>query len=447
MSRAIYIQLEDDKWTVHSADTGTGDAPQHTAKQNTPYRLSVAFLQGTVAQELAGDVTASLILKRKDRYATTAGVTERTKPRIINANVSKTGTGTSTRYTFESVLSSTLLDADCTLAKITDYDVEIEWRYDGSTTPFKTTDASTDSNDIWSLQVTAAVGSLTEAALNPFVNKGRSVYVGPDFATQAAYGINAVETFQEAWDYVTTLQGVTPGRAFIFVGSYLTGTAGDATVTGSTVEDITIIGQSVENSLWNSITFDDQATVRLELMHVGGGIVAEAGTIQLTGVDSEISINANGYEDILAPAVYQAGAVTVTGNIYMSSVSLVGGTSTSPGIDGTAGGTLTLLQGARANAVDVSGGNGGDTGLDGGDGGAVNVGLGCTVDSVTLAGGTAGSGGANGADGVVNGYSMDIPALASVPPSAPVSGGRLYFDGTALKYKLANGTIKTVTVT
>ena len=500
MPTTLFLRLDDNAFSVHP-NVATNTAPTtHEIKLGSLYHLEIKPSLGGTQDSLPGgnDATGKLVLKRRDRFTNTTA-TSPLALRYINNSWTPDGTGATTKFSFQGRITSPLLKADLATAASVEYDCDIIWQYNGDPQIYQSTGHI--------VKVLAAVYDQAEAAPSVFVNRGRTVYVDQNYAAMAAAGINAVGTMQDAWDYVTALQTSEPGRAIIQLGSFIAAVAGSATIAGALIDEVTIIGSNVGNAVWEGLTFDAGATVNLEVLHCQGAVTCPAGTVNLTGSDAVITVNVDGYLDPGPGDAIGAGTVTASGpGLVLVNASLNGPTP-DPASDGMLGrtggaaGTLTLSHGARATSPSIRPGGGGMGGggvLDGTDGGpagapgVLNVGTGCQVTDPDMRGGQGGNGGfASGADGdggdasdggtinqavgsvvtgailsnaagglggvgasdgadsvagTINGEALDLPALASVPPAAPASGGRLYFDGTAFKVRLPNGDIKTVIV-
>lgn len=196
MASTVYLILANDAFTIRGAVDGSGGAITHTIKAGSLYTLEVLPSNGSARCDFdeTDGVLGKLVLKRKDRFEPAAGVTTPLALRVINNTWSKTGSTTTTKFTFGTRIASDLIDADMALAAETDYDVDIVWTLPSTGDQIYQTTGHT-------LKVLSPVYVASEVSPTITMDRGRVVCVDDAYQALRLAGYTAFATLQEAFDH------------------------------------------------------------------------------------------------------------------------------------------------------------------------------------------------------------------------------------------------------
>jgi hypothetical protein len=452
MAHEIFIKLDGDAFTVHSVVACTGSAPTHTRKQLSPYELKVAFCTSGAAAALADYKSASIALKRKDRYTAASTVTSPFSERLLSVNATVSGSGSTTRYEFTMELNSVLIADDMGKAASVEYDAEISWIKTGSLTPFKASN--------FTIVIEAAVLGEEETQPGLVIKSNRVIYVDQNWAQFSAQGFPAYANLQDAMDAAFALSPVPSFNdpVTIKIGNLI---AGDAEITATTAWSIIIEGIEREASEIGDVIIHGGygGTLTLKNLECGDWTYDTAGasqTVRLvnTAID-KIVAQAAAQIAVTGDVLSTLGTLDANGTAGTAGTAATGGAAATAGGAGTSAAPITVQGSLRVNTINGIGGAGGVGGAGdatqqngaaggaGGNGAELSIFDFARVGTVNIRGGAGGAGGAghtngNGGNGGAggNGTLIYMDAQTRTGLTTSITGG----DGGAGGLKAGTGT-------
>ena len=438
----VYIQLQDDAFTVHSDEQCKSSAPVLSAVQYTQLNLAIGFCRnGSPTALIQPDdtrtVTGKLYIKPHGSTDDTATIQNFSWQVSQNADLDFT-----TRYTFSSVLHNSTLTTDLATVTSKAFDVEIEWQFSDEDAPHKAL--------AFTLNIQKAVGQPGDSAPVPPAPVQRTVYVDPDYLLLQSHGYTAYGSLADAMAYVGALTVPMDADHPVIIRLGIMTDAGFQITTD--LLGLYIFGTSTGTSIITSITSDGgNHALGINLAHVNIASIDVSGCTSVTW-----------YLDMASILSYTAGTGAHNFNASTPSSLSTGTLTGAPGANFGFDGPLTVTT-ATCNGANNAGGTGaagghincgpevavlnlhcnGGNGITGGNGGHIGLNARSKIippPNFTVTGGT-GSGGTNGTAGAIGqdaAYLIPYLYSPSDPGDPPAGMAALYVVGGQLRCKIGS---------